>query len=265
VTEPHVSHRPAQPVSDAPVFVLLTPDREVRPLRRGPTAFFDLDGRYADAVFDAGAVPVVAPYSTDARVLDALIDRVDALVLTGGDFDVDPALFGEAPHPALGTLKPERTAFERALLSRAEARHMPVLGVCGGMQLMNVTRGGTLWQDLASQHPEAGPHQQVGPKSEAAHDVVVEKTSRLARIMSSDGAPNHALPVNSTHHQAVKTVGRGLVASATTSTGLVEAIEDPALPFYVGVQWHPEAMPNDRQQAIYRALVDAARAFRHGA
>jgi putative glutamine amidotransferase len=249
-------------LSLTPVFVLLTPDREVRPLRRGPTAFYDLDSRYADAILDAGGIPIVAPYCTDPRALDALIEKSDALVLTGGDFDVDPSLFGEEPHPALGTIKPERTAFERALLARAETRGMPVLGVCGGMQLMNVVRGGTLWQDLSSQLQSAGEHQQPGAKSEPAHDVIIEHASVLSRITSTADTSAHVLPVNSTHHQAVKSVGRGLVASASTSTGLVEAIEDPTLPFYVGVQWHPEAMPTARQRAIYAALVDAARAFR---
>lgn len=248
---------------DAPVFVLLTPDREVRALRRGPTAFFDVDGRYVDAVLAAGGAPIVAPYTTDMRVVDATLARVDALVLTGGDFDVDPALFGEAPHEKLGTLKPERTAFERALHARARALGMPILGVCGGMQLMNVERGGTLWQDLGTQLPSAGEHQQVGPKSEPAHDVVVPTGARLMRIAFGDdvGAPR-VLAVNSTHHQAVKSVGDGLVASAVTATGLVEAIEDPTCAFYLGVQWHPEAMPHREQQALYRALVEAGRAYR---
>lgn len=248
---------------DAPVFVLLTPDREVRALRRGPTAFFDVDGRYVDAVLAAGGAPFIAPYTTDDRLIEAYLARADALVLTGGDFDVDPALFHEEPHPKLGTLKPERTAFERALHARARARGMPILGVCGGMQLMNVERGGTLWQDLGSQLPSAGEHQQVGPKSEPAHDVVVPTGARLMRIaFGDDGGAPRILAVNSTHHQAVKSVGDGLVASAVTSTGLVEAIEDPSCAFYIGVQWHPEAMPHAEQQALYRALVDAGRDYR---
>jgi putative glutamine amidotransferase len=233
--------------------VLLTPDVEERDSRRGSWRAHFIDRAYANAVLAAGGVPVVAPYTTNEEVIAAYLDDVQAVVLTGGAFDVDPALFGEQPHESLGTLKPDRTAFERAIYEGAVARGLPLLGVCGGMQLMCVLRGGTLWQDIGSQTDSAVPHEQDEPKDEAGHDVDVAAGTKLADICGAG-----ALGVNSTHHQAVRALGDGLVASATAADGIVEAFEDPALPFYVAVQWHPEAMPDPRQQAIYRALVHAA-------
>lgn len=236
--------------------VLVTPDLEDRQGRRGPYRSFVLDESYARAVYAAGGVPFVAPYVDDAGAIERLLASVDALLLTGGDFDVDPRLFGEEPHEKLGTLKPERTRFERALLDGAERRGLPILGVCGGMQLMNVARGGTLWQDLGAQHPSDVEHQQVGPKHVAGHTAAVVAGTKLAAALGSAGL----VGVNSTHHQAVREVGRGLVASATAPDGLVEAIEDPGARFFVGVQWHPEAMPDDdRQRGLYAAFLEAAR------
>jgi putative glutamine amidotransferase len=205
-----------------------------------------------DAVLDAGGVPVVAPYTDDAAIIDAFVDDADAVVLTGGAFDVDPGLFGEPPHESLGTLKPDRTAFERAIYERTAARGLPLLGVCGGMQLMCVLRGGTLWQDLHTQHDTTVPHEQKNPKEEPGHLVEVTDGTLLAELCGAG-----ELGVNSTHHQAVRTLGQGLRASAVAPDGIVEAFEDPSQPFVVGVQWHPEAMPDERQRAIYRGLVRA--------
>jgi putative glutamine amidotransferase len=218
---------------------------------------------YTDAILEAGGLPITMPTLDEAShgpALDQLIELADALVLPGGAFDIDPALYGEELNDKCGERNPERTGLERALLVRAQAKGIPVLGVCGGMQLMNVFRGGTLWQDLVSQRPSpAGcelEHQQVAPKHEAAHRVAVASGTRLAGLVGTAAE----LAVNSTHHQAVKTLGRGLVVTAVATDGLVEALEDPALAFFVGVQWHPESMREAPQRAIYRGLLDAARA-----
>lgn len=233
--------------------VLLPPDLQTADTRRGPVPTVVVQRPYLDAIVEAGGLPLVPPPLTDPAALDQLVALAHALVLPGGAFDIDPALYGEPVHAACGTLKPERTRLELDLLRRAEAAGLPILGVCGGMQLINVARGGTLWQDLDAQVPGHQGHQQEGPKDRPSHDVQVEPGTRLAGAVATT-----TLPVNSTHHQAVKALGRGLVITARCPDGTIEGLEDPSRPFLVGVQWHPESMGEAPQRAIYRALVQAA-------
>lgn len=234
--------------------IVLSPDEEEKSTRRGPVPHYHIEKSYLHAVLDAGGLPLVVPYATAPDVLDEIVRRADGLVLTGGAFDIDPALFGEDPHEKLGTLKPRRTALESALYERAVARDLPLLAVCGGMQLVCALRGGTLWQDIWTQTDTTVPHEQDPPKTEPGHDVDVVPGTRFAQIVGPE-----TLGVNSTHHQAVRSLPDDLVATATAPDGIVEAYEDPAARFLIGVQWHPEAMPAPRQQALYKALVDEAR------
>jgi putative glutamine amidotransferase len=234
--------------------ILISPDLETRATRRGPLLdVVAVDRPYVARILEEGGTPIIAPIGLDDDAVADLIGVADGLLLTGGDFDVDPALFGEAPLPELGTLKPARTALELALLRAAVARGLPVLGVCGGMQLMNVVRGGSLWQDLPSQRPSPVAHSQVQTKDRPGHGVRIMDDTLLRRLCGEE-----ALGVNSTHHQAIKAVGRGLVACAVADDGLVEAIVDPSLPFFLGVQWHPESMFEPAHRAIYRGLIRAA-------
>ncbi len=234
--------------------VLLPPDLETRDTKRGPLGVMITQRPYTSRILEAGGLPLIMP-PVDDDGLDQLIAMADALVLPGGGFDIDPRKYGEDVLPACGELKPERTDLEWGLLVRAEKKGMPVLGICGGMQLMNVVRGGTLFQDLPSQKPSTTTHTQTGSKKAPSHVVIVEAGSQLARIAGVVGA----LPVNSTHHQAVKTLGRGLTTSAHADDGIVEGLEDVSKPFFVGVQWHPESMDELPHQKIYAALVAAAR------
>jgi putative glutamine amidotransferase len=196
---------------------------------------------------------VLLPHAREAA--PAYLALLDGLVVTGGAFDVPPELYGEAARAGLGPTKPERTVFEKDVLEAALAARLPVLGVCGGMQLLNVVRGGTLYQDLRAEAGIAG-HEQPPPKDVPSHDVAVQPGSQLAALVGLD-----PLRVNSTHHQAVRDPGAGVLVSARAPDGVVEAIELPDLGFALGVQWHPEAMlaHEPRHAAIYRGLVAAAR------
>jgi putative glutamine amidotransferase len=216
---------------------------------------YELPRAYADAVLAAGGLPILLPHAPAAA--PAYLALLDGLVVTGGAFDVPPELYGEARRPECGPTKPERTAFERDLLEAALAARLPVLGVCGGMQLLNVVRGGTLHQDLAA--GGISGHEQPPPKDLPSHPVSVEAGTQLAALVGAG-----ELRVNSTHHQAVKDVGTGVLVSARAPDGVVEAIELPDVRFALGVQWHPEAVlrHEPRHAALYRGLVLAAGDFR---
>lgn len=217
---------------------------------------YQLNQTYVEAVLLAGGLPILLPHV--AAAAGAYLALLDGLVVTGGAFDVPPELYGEARRDACGRLAPERTRFEKDLLEAALAVRMPVLGVCGGMQLLNVVRGGTLYQDLPADAGLRG-HEQPPPKDAPSHDVAVAPGTQL-EVLVGPGP----LGVNSTHHQAVREPGAGVLVSARAPDGVIEALELPDLPFAIGVQWHPEALlrREPRHAAIYRGLVDAARSAR---
>jgi putative glutamine amidotransferase len=206
---------------------------------------------YCNAVRHAGGLPILLPHDPEAAV--DYVNRIDGLIITGGGFDVDPALFGaETRHSTVKT-KDRRTAFELAATRIALGRDMPVLGICGGQQLLNVALGGTLIQHIPDEVPGALPHRQPNPRDEPGHDVQVIAGTMLYRIA---GAEN--LAVNSAHHQAVKAAGPGVVIDAVAGDGVVEGIEDPRRRFCLGVQWHPEFEIGEADRRIFRAFVEAA-------
>jgi putative glutamine amidotransferase len=216
------------------------------------TREYRLSSGYADAVLRAGGLPLPLPYG-DAAVAGAYLALCEGLVVTGGGFDIAPERYGEARRPACGPEKAERTAFEWTLVEAALAARLPLLGICNGMQLVNVVRGGSLHQDLRADAGLDG-HEQPPPKDVPWHDVEVVADGLLARL-----AGRQPLRVNSTHHQAVRAPGAGVLVSARAPDGVVEAIELPDVPFALGVQWHPERLSGDgRQLALFRGLVEAA-------
>jgi putative glutamine amidotransferase len=229
--------------------------------RIGLTLDLSEDGRryllkreYADAVAAAGGLPVLLCHAA-GEALAEQVALLDGLVVTGGAFDVPPELYGEARRPGCGPSKPARTEAELAALRAALAAGLPVLGVCGGMQLLAVAHGATLWQDLATEAGAPG-HEQPAPKDAPSHAVEVAGGTLLARLVGAG-----PLPVNSTHHQAVRQPGEALRVVARAPDGIVEAVEVAGRPFALGVQWHPEAVlrHEPRHARIYQGLVAAAR------
>jgi putative glutamine amidotransferase len=207
---------------------------------------------YEAAVRRAGATP--RPLALDEATSTAL-EGVDGLLLTGGD-DVDPALYGEARHPASDVSEPDRDAFEIDLVRRALAADLPVLAICRGLQVLNVALGGTLIQDIPSEPAPLLPHDAAGPPTTLAHTVAVAPGSCLAALVG----PDDTRAVNSRHHQAVRALGEGLVVTATSPDGVVEAAELPSARFCVGVQWHPENFHGTGEfSGLFEGFVAACR------
>ncbi|HXG75133.1 MAG TPA: gamma-glutamyl-gamma-aminobutyrate hydrolase family protein [Gaiellaceae bacterium] len=213
---------------------------------RLPAALIPLD--YVDAVERAGGRPLLVPPSEEG--VEETLDALDAIVFSGGA-DVDPALYGADRHPETDPAQERRDAGELALLRAALERDLPVLAVCRGVQLLNVARGGDLVQHLPEQVGN-DVHKHV-PGTFAEHPVEVRAGTRLAALVGERS------DVTSHHHQALGRLGEGLVEAAWAEDGTLEAVEDPARRFLVGVQWHPEAGEDD---ALFRGLVEQARAYR---
>lgn len=205
-------------------------------------------------VAEAGGVPVLIPNTFDEAKLATVLDMVDGLFLPGG-VDVDPHLYGEEPVAGMGEFDPDWDAVDVTAARMALERNMPILGICRGMQVLNVAAGGTLYQDIPSQVPGALKHSQKGPRWAASHAVQLTKGSQLATIFDAT-----ELRINSYHHQAVKDVAPSLQATAVAPDGIIEAIESPEHPFVVGVQWHPELMVvrEPMYKALFAAFVEAA-------
>ena len=208
---------------------------------------------YVEALRRAGAIPLVIPPQPE-NALD-LVEGLDGILLAGG-FDCDPALYGEEPHPTLEPMDARRQSNDLALAKLARERGIPTLGVCLGLQVMNVAAGGTLVQDIDSQVETEIRHASI-PEDRARHDVLIERGTNLAEIL-----PAAELNVNSSHHQAVGRVGEGLRVTASAPDGIVEGLEDPKHAFYQGVQWHPEDMPGETSaSSLMAAFVEAARRY----
>ena len=208
---------------------------------------------YVESVKRAGGHPVLLRNSDDAG---AVVESLDGLLLTGG-LDVDPALYGEPTHATTHTA-PDRDRFEVPLSKAAVAHDLPVLAICRGVQVLNVALGGTLYQDLPSEFPNALPHYfraPAFPRDHPGHTIQVEEESLLARCL---GTP--LVEVNSRHHQAPRQIAPGLKIVARAPDGVIEALELDDHPFALGVQWHPENLQAQApMRGLFEQFVEAAR------
>ncbi|HAF15881.1 MAG TPA: peptidase C26 [Blastocatellia bacterium] len=220
---------------------------------------FYLSRHYSEAVEAAGGVPLHISLIPRRDYISAVMDGLDGVLLPGSDSDVDPARYGAEPHPNLGTVVPVKDETDFLVLEEVEKRALPLFAICFGMQVLNVFRGGTLIQDIASQTSNAIKHEQGAPRDRPSHNVRLAKESLLSSLAQDEKAF-----VNSHHHQAIDKVGRDLIATAWASDGLIEAIEDPRPDsFVVGVQWHPElGWQVDRlSQALFNHFIAATKEY----
>ena len=207
---------------------------------------------YPEHIIAAGGVPMQLPFTADESVLERSLSCCQGFLLTGGQ-DVLPLLYGEQPVKGCGEVIAVRDAMEQYLLRYAQDTGTPVLGICRGLQMMHVFSGGTLWQDLPAQHPTGTMHHMCPPYDRAVHTVQITSGTLLHRILGC-----RTLGVNSYHHQGIKALGKAVQVCAVAEDGLIEALSLDAIPFALGVQWHPELRSDAASEKIFAAFVRAA-------
>lgn len=217
---------------------------------------FYLSRHYSEAIEAAGGAPVHISLIPNFDYIDSVVDGLDGILLPGSDSDVDPLKYGQQPHPALGSVHTIKDETDLLVIEAAERRQTPLLAICYGMQVLNVSRGGTLIQDLKSQVPDAIKHEQGVPRDRASHRVKLLENTRLSNIAGALDAV-----VNSHHHQGVESVGANLIATAWATDGVIEALEDPRSDrFVMAVQWHPELGWKDDEfsRRLFKSFVNEA-------
>lgn len=209
---------------------------------------------YIQAVEQAGGIPVPIPFSSDTTLLQAQIDRLDALVMIGGE-DFDPQLYGQEPHPMLGTVNIERDRYDLYLIRYALRKEIPLLGICRGLQGLNIAEGGSLYQDLPATYPNPCiRHRQGAERRFGSHSIRIKPDSRLHTILGTD-----SVIVNSFHHQAVQQPAPGYRIAALSPDGVIEALEKEGESWVIGVQWHPEALNLSGDESSHRLFQELIR------
>ncbi len=263
----------------------ITIDIEKNNLAYSRYPWYALRKHYSDAIETSHGVPILLPYSSQYSILSQYVSLIDGLILTGGGFDIDPNLYGEKNlYPSHIEIKSERTEYEKKLLELSIKKGIPILGICGGMQLINVHFGGTLYQHLPDQWQSNLIHSKnqlntgdMGKVVECESKYELqnhENNSQSNNIQSGKVLPHHQISliansklheivqkdsymVNSSHHQAIKTLGSNLQINARAIDGLIEGIEATHLPFIMGVQWHPEFCETDEDIQLLKSFIKA--------
>lgn len=217
---------------------------------------YSLPFSYCDAVEKAGGLPLMLPYRSDLSLIPQFVDMVDGMLFTGGN-DLDPTPWGEEVHPKAVPIDPLREKFERALMIEVESRRIPTMGICLGSQLMNVHRGGTLNQFIPDlERNDSIEHRRLGTDWDARHEVLLEKDSIVAKAMGGTTVRS-----NTSHKQSIRDVGKGLRVIARSPDGIVEGVEDPTMPLWFGVQWHPERQHSEEEHfGLFKLLIERAAA-----
>jgi putative glutamine amidotransferase len=221
--------------------------------------YYECPFAYARSVERAGGLPLLMPYKTDVSLVPQYVDLFDGLLFSGGN-DLDPTVWGEARNPKTKPIDPDRERWERALMAEVERRRTPTLAICLGSQLMNVYRGGSMTQFIPDDKPGSLEHRMLDRATENRHPVTVNPESTLGELLGK-----RDVLANSSHKQCMNKIGRGLRVIATAPDGIVEALEDPTMPLWLGVQWHPERLAvlgEDDHQKLFHLLVDRSRSAR---
>lgn len=213
--------------------------------------WYALRENYCSSISDTGGIPL--PLTHELSLVEDYLSLLDGLIITGGDFDLDPKLYGETTcHPTI-SINASRSAFEMAMFKAALEKNIPILGICGGHQLITVSLGGTLIQHIPDEVPNHIKHERAAPHEVAPiHLAKILPDTMLHKIVGKEN-----FSINSAHHQAVKTLGQGCVVNALAPDGIIEGFEVPEYRFCMGVQWHPEFFITEDDKTIFDAFIDA--------
>lgn len=214
--------------------------------------WYALRENYCGAVAQSGGLPIPLPH--EPELAQHYLDLIDGLLITGGAFDVDPSMYGASDIHDTVVTKGKRTQFEWAMTEGALKRDMPILGICGGQQLLHVVMGGKLIQHIPDSYSDCLAHEQPNPRNEAGHAVRIKAGTLLHDIVGTD-----EMHVNSAHHQAVADKPEGVIINALAPDSVLEGIEAPEKRFCLGVQWHPEFHIDEGDKKIFDAFIEAAR------
>lgn len=211
--------------------------------------YYALRENYVNSVINHGGHPILLPFVMDA--ISTYVDMIDGLIITGGNFDISPSLYGDDNLHKQTHLKENRTQFEWDITLLSIKKQIPILGICGGMQLINVITGGTLIQHIPDEILNPINHE-VKPYDKTAHDITIKEHTKLYNLANH----NITVQTNTSHHQSVKNTGKNIIISATSSDGVIEAIESDSYPYMVGVQWHPEYQLTNLDKNIFKDFIN---------
>tara|TARA_B100001989_G_scaffold142101_1_gene101047 strand:+ start:5621 stop:6343 length:723 start_codon:yes stop_codon:yes gene_type:complete len=214
--------------------------------------WYALRENYCSSISQYGGIPIPLVY--DNKSINSILDIIDGLVITGGAFDIDPKYYSERKKYKNIFIKNERTEFEINICNKALKKNIPVLGICGGQQLINIVYGGSLVQDIKKDLTTNIEHEQKNPRNQVSHTVKLNLSSKLYKIIKKK-----SIMVNSAHHQSIKTAGKGLIVNAIAPDGIIEGIEDQSKDFCIGVQWHPEFMIKQSDNKLFKSFIKASK------